>query len=587
MLIESHARSSPRYVRRPFRRLDVRHQNAARRPFLCLVRHFLARLARGGNDAASSEFELGLGGLLALVAVPGAFSCLLLLDKYSTFLNWMRGRLRADLYVTSLPDKYLFVSLAMAVTGIVTVLKWDRILPDAQDYLNLAPLPVRPRSILLANLVAIAIAVTVFACDVNGVSAVLFPLFVTSAAETNFGAFLQFAAAHAACMLLASLFTFSAVFAALGTLAAVLPREAFRAFSSWVRGAMLVGLLVLLFTGFAGPPVIDRLSATPLAPYLPSLWFLDLYQALQHRATPEMVIAANRAWAGTAAALLLAVVVYALSYRRRFAAVLERSPRPAGSRLRQVLLPFLDLFSWRAAGFPKACHHLVVRALLRNEVHRIAIAVSIGLGWLLALEAFSAGTPEQAPLVAAYLLILGLRLAFDLPAGVPANWVFRAALDPRENESSGPARRVMLGFLTLFVLLPCLAISWWQLGFAIAALHTAYVLALSLCFIELLLARYRKVPLACPVPAFRENLILVCLVQFLGFQVFTRLGSAIERWMFGQPLLFLLLPAIMLGVWLWNGRRLHEAREAGELEAGLTFENCERPAVERLKLFDS
>src|SRR5579864_6216909 len=244
MLIESHANSSPPYARRPFR------------PYFRLVGHFLARLARGGNDAASTELELGLGGLLGLLAAPGALSCLLLLDKYSTFLNWMRGRLHTDLYVASMLDKYLFLSLAMAVTGIVTVLKWDKILPDAQDYLNLAPLPVRPRAILLANAAALAIAVLVFAVDVNGVSAVFFPLFVTAAAQTDFAAFLQFVAIHAACVLLASVFTFCAVFALLGTLAALLPREAFRAISSWVRGIVLVGFIVLLLTGFAGPEVM-------------------------------------------------------------------------------------------------------------------------------------------------------------------------------------------------------------------------------------------------------------------------------------------------------------------------------------------
>ena len=104
MLIESHASSSPPYARRPFRSFAVWRERALRRPFFRLVGHFLARLVRGGNDATSTEMELGVGGLLGLLAAPGAFSCLLLLDKYSTFLNWMRGRFHTDLYVASAPD---------------------------------------------------------------------------------------------------------------------------------------------------------------------------------------------------------------------------------------------------------------------------------------------------------------------------------------------------------------------------------------------------------------------------------------------------------------------------------------------------
>ena len=135
---------SPRFVRQSIDRW-------AARPFGRLVRQFLARTASGSNASADSDLDLGIGGLLGLLATPGAFTCFLLLDKYSTFLNWYRGRRHIDIYLVSLSDKYLFIALAMAVTGIVTVLKWDKILPDSQDYLNLAPLPVRRRTILLAN----------------------------------------------------------------------------------------------------------------------------------------------------------------------------------------------------------------------------------------------------------------------------------------------------------------------------------------------------------------------------------------------------------------------------------------------------
>jgi hypothetical protein len=549
-----------------------------------LVEHFLDRLVRGGNEAASTDFELGVGGLLGLLAAPGAFSCLLMLDKYSTFLNWLRGRPPMDLYVTSFPDKYLLVSLAMAVTGIVTVLKWDKILPDAQDYLNLAPLPVRPRAILLANAAAIAIAVLVFAVDVNGVSMIFFPLFVTSAAQTTLTAFVAFAAVHAACVLLASFFTFCAVFALLGTLAAILPREAFRAISSWVRGIVLVALLVLLVTGFSGPGLILRLAGEGGLRFLPSFWYVGLYQSWQHRASPALASATAAALPGAAAAFLLMVVSYAISYRRRFAGVLEGGRRPSEQKVLGVALAFLDLFSARAAGFPRACHRFVVRALLRNEAHRLAIAVSIGLGWLLALQDVSEGLAREAPLVAAYLLLLGLRVAFELPASVPSNWIFRAVLDPRGNESAGVARQVMLGFLTPLVLGPCLAYSWWRWGPVAALLHTAFVLALSLCLIECLLAGYRKIPLTCPMPGFRDNLLVLCLLQVLGFEVFTRVGAGLEQSILATPALLPLVPASMLAAWWWKQRRWKEGLEAGEIEPGLLFENLRTRTVETLNL---
>jgi hypothetical protein len=187
----------------------------------------------------------------------------------------------------------------------------------------------------------------------------------------------------------------------------------------------------------------------------------------------------------------------------------------------------------------------------------------------------------------AYVLILGLRIAFEFPAAVSANWIFRVVLDRRENESMGLVRRVVLAFLTPLVLAPTLVFSCWRWGAVIGLTHTVYVLALSLCLTEILFAGYRKVPLTCPMPGFRDNFLMLCLLVVVGFEVFTRFGADMERWMFERPWGFALLPAGMIWAWRWNRQRLRDAREAGELEEGLTFENAPVRAVERLNLSDS
>ena len=583
----------PRFVRRPIRRF-------ARRPFGRLVGHFLGRMVRGGQDSASAEFEFGAGFVLGLLAAPGAFYCFLLFQKYSSLLDFLRGRRHQDIYLTSVPDKYFLISLAMAVTGIVTVLKWDQLLPDSQDYLNLAPLPIRARDILLANAAAVLIAVVTVALDVNAIPSVLFPLFVTASVRAPAAEVLRFGAAHAACVLAASFFTICSVFALLGTLSAVLPREAFRACSSWIRGILLVALLILLPTGFAASTLLRTVERHPdsLLRFLPSIWYLGLYQNWQHRATPTLARLGHTALPATAAAFGLMAITYALSYRRRFASVLEGGRRPSEQRLFAMVLAVLDLFSRGASGFERACHQFAVRALLRNETHRLAIAVAIGLGWLLALDDISnapALAPGDrlpsvaqltAPLSAAYVLIFGLRVAIELPAGVSANWIFKAILDPRENEGLPAARRLMLSFLIPVVVLPAFAYFYIASGWSSAAIEMLYLLALSVCLIELQLAGYRKVPLTCPMPGFRDNLLMLCLVQFLGFELFTRAGAGLEHWMLGMPLAFLLVPAAMGGAWYWNRQRISEAREAGELEEGVMFENTPVRAVERLNLSD-
>ena len=118
----------------------------------------------------------------------------------------------------------------------------------------------------------------------------------------------------------------------------------------------------------------------------------------------------------------------------------------------------------------------------------------------------------------------------------------------------------MLAFLSLFVLLPWFVVGAWRSGALEALAATAYVAALSV------------------------SLLMLCLLQFLGFELFTRAGAALGTWMVNQPLSLLLLPAAMLAAREWNRRRRNDAREAGELLEGLTFDSLPPPTVERLDL---
>lgn len=541
--------------------------SAAATPFGRLVAHFLQKMVR------ASDLDLGVGGLLGILAAPGAFASIFMLEKYSTLLDspFFRNSGPLDYYVTSINDKYLFLAVAMAVTGIVTVLKWDQVLPDSQDYLNLAPLPLRSRSILLANVVAICIAVAVAATAVNSVASLLFPLLVTAASRTALSAFFGFVAAHVVCMVLGSIFSICSVFALLGGAAAVLPRNAFRAVSSWMRGLMLLAFLALLVSGFAGRDLLRYLQHHPdsAARLLPSLWFLGLYQVLQDRATPLLRDLARYVAAGLPSVFALTVVTYALSYRRRFAAVLESTDRPSRQRLLRVVFAFLDAFAPRRAGFTRAGHRFIVRAMLRSETHRLVLAVALGLGWMAALA-----NARGAALSMAFLLILGLRIAFEMPAAVPANWVFRAILDPRRAESAAVARRVIYSFLVPCVLVPAFAFAAWRNGVPFALADAFFTAALSVTLTELFLSGYRKFPLTCPLPGFRDNFLMLCLIQLVGYVAFTRLGASLETWMFREPWRFALLPAAMFAAWKWNRNRLAEARVNGELEEGLTFENA-------------
>ena len=353
-----------------------------------------------------------------------------------------------------------------------------------------------------------------------------------------------------------------------------------RACSPWLRAFLLVAFLALLFTCSAGPMLIRQLESVPDSPVrlLPPMWYLSLYQTMQGRATPELSKLTPLAAKGIAFAFALVLLSYGFSYRRRFAAVLETGRRGSGEFGMRGALALLEWFSFRQAGFRRACYRFLIRTLLRNESQRFCLSLSVAFGWLLAVQAAAAGLAEEGSLMAAYLLIAGLRLAFAIPVAIPANWVFRS-LPCTERDTVALGRRVILAFLTPLVLLPNLVYFCYLQGFGFGVFHTVYVFVLSMLLIELALLSYNKIPFTCVMPEFRHSLPVRVILLFLGFAIFTHFGGQLEQWMLLNPPRFALGAIGLAGFYYWNHSRLKETD-------GLSFDSRHAPAVQRLQLLD-
>lgn len=545
----------------PRRPLERVWRRLRQRPFPRLVAHFAAVILQTGQESGASELNLGIGGLLAVLAAPGGFTSLMLLDKYSSLLRWLRRRPQIDVYWASLPDKYFFIVLSMAITGVVVAIKWDKILPGRQDYANLAPLPLHSRTIFLANLSAIILLASIFSLDVNAVSAVLFPGVVLSEKGT-FPQLFAFIGVHALCVLMASAFIFFACFALLGALMSLLPIRAFRTASLFVRLAIIVALILLLSTSFTVRPLLDDLAKHPDSPwrFLPSLWYLGLYQWMQGRFNPLLQALAWTGLKAAAASVALAMFLSALSYRRHFVRIPESADSPRMGRRRNLrwMWPLVDRTILKSP-FQRACYHFTLRALFRSEIHCILFGGFTGLGIVVAAQmAMSVPLARDsipgagilaAPLAVAYFMIIGLRFVFDVPAGWSANWVYRLILDRRRQEIRAVARKLLLSLVILLIVAPVLIAYSWIWGFRIGLLHAAYLLAISALLIEILLLHFRKIPFTCTLPLFENDKIMFALIYFIAFFLFTSLAAGVERWMLEQPLRFIILPVFLALCW--------------------------------------
>jgi hypothetical protein len=567
-----------------------------RRPFPLLVRLSMNRIFHGSN-AGEQELNVSMGLLLALLAVPGGFVSILLFDRYGSLLQWLRGQTNFDPLAAALPDEYFFIALTMAVTGGVALWWWDGIFPDRRDLANLVHLPVRTSTIFLGNCVAVLILTCVCAIDVNAASSILFPVTV-GASQPSFDFMMRFAGVHALVVVLASIFSFFAVFATAGLLVLLLPYAVFRRISLYIRILIAALLLATLLTSFAVPRMIlDRPRSSESAlRFLPSAWFLGLCQLLRGRADPALAELGHAALFALVSAGAVAVGAYTLAYRRCFVRLPESADAPPG-HLGTCTSWTFRLFDRLLFGTPfqRAGCRFVLKTLFRNEAHALAVGGFFGLGVVFATQAmFSAfsgkGTPPlptadmlSIPLILGYCLLIGVRFVFDVPAHVRANWIFRFLLDNNVHESVALARRVMLCFVLpwiFFVALPVYVHFW---GWTIGLLHIGLVTVWLVLLTEVLVVGFRKLPFTCTYPCFQPSAVVALIACVLAYLAFTAVTAELESATLLSPMAGGVLLVMGLAVWC----AVYRVRKGvPEIDAHLMFEDAPALDFELLRLSD-
>lgn len=529
-----------------------------RTPFARLVRHTIERVMNGGDE--SGELDFGVGAMLALLAIPGAFASV----------------------AASLSDEYFFVVLAMVATGAVAIWKWDALMPDRRDYVNLAPLPIPEKHILYANLAALLLLAAALGFDVNAASSVLFPL-IAVGSHSSFGYLALFFATHLFSVFLASMFSFFVVLAILGLMMVVLPYRVFRRCSIYVRCGMVAVLMAVLSTSFQMSAIVQHPSpgSRPLVQLLPPVWFWGLCQHLRGLPDPAYRTLAKTAIVASVAALALAIAASALGYRRCFSKSSESIANFAaiGGAIRQRSRHFARNLFMRTP-FERGCFSFTLKTLFRSEDHMLIVGAFVGVGIVLASESlFQSATAGDAnrwpsaallsiPLIVLYLLLIGLRFSFEIPVTQRANWIFRLA-NPDARECVGLARKIMLTFLIpalLAIALPAYSFIW---GWRVGMVHTAVIAAVSMLLIEILLVCFRKIPFTCSAPHFKSRIPISGFFYLLGFIVFTYLVPIIERRASDDPLWYPGFILALTGIWL--GLALYR-REMTRFGSQLVFE---------------
>ncbi|MBV8895601.1 MAG: hypothetical protein JO051_03745 [Acidobacteriaceae bacterium] len=346
-------------------------------------------------------------------------------------------------------------------------------------------------------------------------------------------------------------------------------------------------MLLQLFSG--------RLSGgQSYAHALPSFWFLGIYQTLAHVTRPGMDLLGQRALFATGAAVAISIAAYTLCYRKRFLRLAESLDVIGGARhAHRIHFPDWLVTSIFPTRFECACANFIGAVLLRSERHLMFIGAYLGIGLVLtaqtAMDSFNRHAASLVPdsdllaipLMIAFFIATGLRFAFDMPATLNANWLFRAILEHPSPNPRRPVRKIMLLSVLTWQIAVLLPLTWMRSGWQIAAMHTLWVAVLSTTLIELLLARFQKIPFTCSTRPDIPRLLMRILGAVFGVLIVVPILASMEQSMLLNPLRFIYGGILVAGGWYWILRYRSDASIA---EQCITFEDAPPPQFELLKL---
>ncbi|MBV8904871.1 MAG: beta-lactamase family protein, partial [Acidobacteriia bacterium] len=358
-------------------------------------------------------------------------------------------------------------------------------------------------------------------------------------------------------MFAAAVFVYGTILGTQGFAALLLPRRVFLRVSGYLQLAVIAVVVGVYFfqPGFSG---LDDLSVGAIfrtIRWLPSYWFLGLYQQINGSMHPVLAPLAQRAWIGLACVVSGTAVIYALSYWRTLPRIAEE-PDIAPVKVRLHWLPPFGSQPQTAIG------QFSVRALIRSRQHRLILAFYLGIGAAITTMMIK-GAPGSAtnPYAATGVLLwassilmivlaaVGTRVAFAVPLDLRANWIFRIVGVRGGVESLTASRRslVLLAVAPVWILTAAACLWLWPDRESWG--HLAVLGLLGLILADACLLKFRKIPFTCSWLPGKTRMNLA-FFWALGLLLIGNRGFELERYALKSTGRTILMLALMAAVWI-------------------------------------
>ena len=419
--------------------------------------------------------------------------------------------------------EHFFIETAMTCAGLIAVLNWEAAFPDKRDLLVLAPLPVRKSTLFLAKVAALFAAPALAMVALNIFSGVVWPFLFRAG---GFFSMLRAWPAYWITVFVAGGFLVFAILTLQGLAANLLPRQFFFRFSAVLQAAVMCVLMIVYFLepSLESPAALAAAQNQRMLEWLPSYWFLALFNQLNGSMDPVLVPLAKRAWIGLGVSALGACTVLLLCYFRLMRRMAEQPD----------ILPQTRFVSWSPQfgdSLTGAITRFSMHTLLRSRQHRMILSFYLGLGITIVVGYVKAtnrgfgstrGTISNSFLFASILMMiltaLALRVVASIPISLPANWIIRVT---QVRSAKDYHRAIRWSWLTLGVAPVLVSIAAFLLAaspWRPALGHFCVMFWLGILLVEVCLYTLRKIPFTCsylPGKAGIHIAFWVCVIFFL------------------------------------------------------------------------
>src|SRR5581483_3882137 len=149
------------------------------------------------------------------------------------------------------------------------------------------------------------------------------------------------------------------------------------------------------------------------------------------------------------------------------------------------------------------------------------------------------------PLLIAFFCISGLRVVFEIPAALDANWIFRLAVINPDPPLNSIIRNLMLRIVLPWEVLVLPPLTAQKFGWTMALAHTVTVIALTVLSIDIVLVHFRKIPFTCSSQPETKQLLFRVLGSIFFVLIIVPMLAGVERWMLESPVRFVLFVGLL------------------------------------------